>query len=262
MSETGCEGRYIYSVAKTSTKENLGEIGIEDNAVFTIPYKDIAAVVHSCPPRAYDTKDRAVAEEWVVEHSYVIDQAMKKFGSVLPFSFDVILKGDDSAITNWLEKNYQILHKDMENVEGKAEFGIQIYYNYDDLASRILEDDAELKGIKSRIGKESKGKAYLLQKKLDQTLKSMVSQKAAKMANQSLADIRSLADELKMDDKKRKPDSYKDLSLLASYACLIGDDKVQRLGEALDKINRQEGFKVRFTGPWAPFSFVNCRELS
>jgi len=150
----------------------------------------------------------------------------------------------------------------MENVEGKAEYGIKIYYNYDDLASRILEDDAELKGIKSRIGKESKGKAYLLQKKLDQTLKSMVSQKAAKLANQSLADIRSLADELKMDDKKRKPDSYKDLSLLASYACLIGDDKVQRLGEALDKINRQEGFKVRFTGPWAPFSFVNCRELS
>lgn len=259
---TECEARYIYSIAKTPTRDNLGEIGIEKNAVFTIPYKDIAAVVHSCLPQAYGTKDRAIAEEWIVEHSYVIDQAMKRFGSVLPFSFDVILKGDDSVIIKWLEKNYPILHKDMENVEGKAEFGIQIYYNYDDLAGRVLEDDAELKDIKSRIEKESKGRAYLLQKKFDQKLKSMVSQKAAGLANRSLAEISSLADQMKIDDNRRKPDSYKDLSLLASLTCLVSDENVQRLGEALDEINHQKGFRVRFTGPWAPFSFVNCRELS
>ena len=134
------EARYVYSVAKTAIKENLGEIGIEKREVFTIPYKDIAAVVHSCLPQAYDTKDRARAEEWVLEHSYVIDQAMKRFGSVLPFSFDVILKGDDSAIAMWLDKNYKILRENIENVQGKAEYTIQIYYDYDDLAGKILED--------------------------------------------------------------------------------------------------------------------------
>ena len=256
------EARYLYSVAKTAIEENLGEIGIEKREVFTIPYKDIAAVVHSCLPQAYDTKDRARAEEWILEHSYVIDQAMKRFGSILPFSFDVILKGDNSAIVEWLEKNYQILHKDLAKLEGKAEYGIQIYYNYDDLAGKILEDDAELKGMKSRIEKESKGTAYLLKKKLDQKLKSLTPQKAAVLADRSLAKIRTLADELKMDDKKRKAESCKGLSLLASYTCLVSNENVQPLGETLDEINRQEGFRVRFTGPWAPFSFVDYRELS
>ena len=53
------EARYVYSIAKTAKKENLGNIGIEKREVFTIPYKDIAAVVHSCRPMAYDSKDRA-----------------------------------------------------------------------------------------------------------------------------------------------------------------------------------------------------------
>jgi len=104
------EARYIYSIAKMGTRVSLGEIGIEKTEVFTIPYKDIAAVVHSCQPLAYDTLDKAQAEEWVLSHSYVIDQAMKKFGSVLPFSFDVILKGEDSAILEWLGKNYAVTH--------------------------------------------------------------------------------------------------------------------------------------------------------
>jgi len=256
------EARYLYSVVRTAIQEDLGKIGIEKKDVFIIPYKDIAAVVHSCLAEPYDTKDRARAEEWILEHSYVIDQAMKRFGSVLPFSFDVILKGDNSAISGWLEKNYEVLDRDLEKVEGKAEFGIQIYYDYNDLASKILEDDLELKDMKSRIEKQSKGMAYLLQKKMDQKLKSLTAQKASEMANQTLGKIKTLAAELKMDEKKRKVDGFKGLSLLASYNCLVSNENVRQLGETLDGINWQEGFRVRFTGPWAPFSFVDYRDLS
>ena len=49
------EARYLYSVAKTAIEVNLGEIGIEKKEVFTIPYKDIAAVVHSSLAEPYDT---------------------------------------------------------------------------------------------------------------------------------------------------------------------------------------------------------------
>jgi hypothetical protein len=35
---------------------------------------------------------------------------------------------------------------------------------------------------------------------------------------------------------------------------------VKKLGEVLEEINCKEGFMVRFTGPWAPFSFVRLME--
>ena len=73
----------------------------------------------------------------------MIDQAMKKFGSILPFSFDVILReGRLCYRAMWLDRNYKILREQLENVQGKAEYTIQIYYDYDCLEARILEDDA------------------------------------------------------------------------------------------------------------------------
>lgn len=259
---TASTARYIYSVARSSERLGLGEIGLLRSAVFTIPYKDISAVVHSCQPSPYESKDRSVAESWIIEHSFVIDQAMKRFGTVLPFSFDVILKGDDSAVSGWLEKNYYRLHEELERVKGRAEYGIQIYYNYDDLAERLIEEDSELSEMRSRIDSESKGRAYLLKKRFNQLQKSRTAQRASDILDRSLSGIRTLASEIMADEKKRIPQDYQSLSLLASYACLVEDEKVEQLGKVLDEINEMKGFRVRFTGPWAPYSFVKCRDLS
>jgi hypothetical protein len=48
---------------------------------------------------------------------------------------------------------------------------------------------------------------------------------------------------------------------MASYSCLVHKNNVDRLGEVLEGINSLQGFRVRFTGPWAPFSFVDFQEL-
>lgn len=263
------EARYIYCVARCAAggllselnvREELGSIGIEKSSVFTVTYQGLAAVVHACQPLAYDTRDQAVATDWIIEHSYVIDQAMKKFPAVLPFSFDVIMKGGDCAVRQWLERNREALSRNLEKVEGRAEYGIQIYYHNNQLAEGILARDPDLQILQSRIEKESRGKAYLLQKKLDQTLKGLASKKAAQIVGLSLDDIKSLSDDLLVDEKRRKPEEFKDHTLLASYTCLVQDDAAPALGKKLDEINCLEGFRVRFTGPWAPFSFVSRRE--
>jgi len=257
------EARYLYSIAKTSQGEHLGEIGIENKAVYTVPYEEIAAVVHSCEPKPYDTKDKAQAEEWILEHSYVIDQATKRFGSVLPFSFDVILPGDDAQIKGWLGRNYKLLLEELKGVEGRAEYTIQIYYDYDRLRSEVLFGNPELQDLQRQMEIESKGKAYLLSKKLDQRLKELVSSEEARLANKYLPRIHRQVDKLIIDGKRSWiPEDCRDLKLLASYSCLVRQENVAGLGEILDEINSQDSFRVRFTGPWAPFSFVKPGELA
>ena len=46
------QGRYVYCVADAGETVSLGKIGIEGNDVYTIPYRDICAVVHSCPAQS------------------------------------------------------------------------------------------------------------------------------------------------------------------------------------------------------------------
>jgi hypothetical protein len=252
------EARYLYCIAREHKELQLGSIGIGEKKVYTIPRQDLAAVVHSCPPVPYNTSDKALAEGWVLEHSYVIDQAMKKFGTVLPFSFDVIIKGDDEVIRGWLDQNYERLQKELERLADRAEYSVQIFYDYDSYASKVLGGNCDLLALKEKIDKQSRGKAYLLQRNLDLKLKDAVSSNVEKLAEQFGLEIGSISDEVKAEERHSfVPEKYKDKKLMATFYCLVHRDKVDLLGLTLEKINCLDGLAVRFTGPWAPFSFVD-----
>ncbi|HWQ20262.1 MAG TPA: GvpL/GvpF family gas vesicle protein [Methanotrichaceae archaeon] len=255
MKETG---RYLYSVVRTRDEVQLGAIGIGESPVYTVPFQDIAAVVHSCQPVPYDTKDKKMAEEWILEHNYVIDHATKRFGTVLPFSFDAMVRGDDEAIKGWLAENYEMLSTELHRVEEKDEYSVQIFYDDQKLKSRLLESDQDLKALKEKTAGMSPGKAYLLNRNLEIKLKDGLAIELSRLGVQFGQMVQGLADEIKADERKTwVPDKYKDKKMLASFSCLVHHDKVECLGKALDEINNMDGFAVRFTGPWAPFSFTD-----
>lgn len=251
------EARYLYCIARGGEELQLGNIGIEENEVYAVPHQDIAAIVHSCSPAPYKTDDKALAEGWVLEHSYVIDQAMKKFGTVLPFSFDVIIRGDNEVIRGWLERNYVRLQKELEALKDRAEYSVQIFYDYDMYASKALCDNGDLLSLKKKIDEQSKGKAYLLMRNLDLKIRDAVSSEVRKQSDLFGLEIESIADDVKAEERiSFVPEKYRDKRLMGAFSCLVHRDKVASLGLALEKINGLDGLAVRFTGPWAPFSFV------
>ncbi len=253
--------RYLYSVVRTEDAHQLGDIGIEDESVYTIPYRDIAAVVHRCRPQPYNTEDKSLAKEWILEHSYVIDQATRRYGTVLPFSFDVIIRGDDTVVADWLKKSYKQLSDDLDRLKGKSEYSIHIYCDYEGLFLKTLENNQELKDLQSRIKSQSAGKAFLLRKSMDLKRKDIVSKEADRQKDQFCARIRPLADEMKVSGKKIPAhERYKNMELLTTCICLVRDDWVEPLGEILEEIQEEKGFAVKFTGPWAPFNFVGLME--
>jgi hypothetical protein len=255
------EARYLYSVAGTEHEAHLGSIGIQGNNVYTIACKDIAAIVHACEAKPYRTEDKNLAEGWVLEHSYVIDQVTKMFGTVLPFSFDVIIKGDDDVVKDWLCRDYEHLAGELLRMKGASEYSIQVYCDYDYLEKLVLAKNQELRDIKKRIETETKGKAYLLRRNLDMKLKDMTCSEAGRLADQFCSQIKPLVKEMKSEGKTSwTPEKYKGKKLLASCSCLVSEEAVKKLGEVLEDINNKEGLFVRFTGPWAPFSFVRLVE--
>jgi hypothetical protein len=255
------EGRYLYCVIDSGVMLNLGGTGIEDSIVYTIPYKDIAAVVHSCRAVPYETKDNEKAKEWILAHNYVIDVAAKKFGTVLPFSFDAVVRGNDDAIKDWLSKSCEKFKRELLRVKNKAEYSVQIFCEQDKLAEKHVSSDKELKELKERIEKMSKGASYLFQRKFELKVKDAVSARISQLAKEFGSKIREQVEESKVEEKTSQvPEKYKDKKLIITLSCLVHEDKVEKLGEVLEEINKREGFAVRFTGPWAPFSFVGLKE--
>lgn len=252
----GDSGRYLYCVADRGERTSLGNIGIEGKEIYTVPYKDLSAVVHQCPDEPYRSEDGEKVKKWVTIHQEVMDIAWKRFGTILPSSFDTIIRGEtdpEENITNWLKEDYDNLKRKMEKVRGKAEYGVQIFWDPRLIAKIITEKSPEIKKLDKEMESKSKGVAYIYRQKLENTLKKEIESKADEYFIDFYNRIKNHVEDLKVE-KTKKSDQEK--QMIINLSCLSDRHNYKKLGEELERIHEMEGISVRFTGPWPPYNFV------
>ena len=254
--EIDCEeGRYLYCIVNSGEEKDFGQVGVEDNSVYVVAFNGMGAVVHRCEAKPYKTEAKEKAGEWILAHQYVIDLATEEFGTVIPLTFDTIFKGNDETLERWLSKEYRQLKALLARLEGKAEYGVQIFLE-NDFVDRILENSEEIKNLKKKLENTSSGSAYLLKKKLENEMQLSKQLAIDKYAKDLYAKIEKLVDDVKIGStSKEVPEKWKGKQMILNAACLAHKDKVENLGNMLGSL-KKEGFAVRFTGPWPPYSFV------
>lgn len=252
------EGRYLYCVVEGSEEVSFGRIGIEDNEVYTIPYEELSAVVHNCPAEPYQSEDEEIMKGWVMAHQNVIDRAWERFGGVLPLGFDTIIQGEGTTspkenMRNWLKDDYDNLKEKMGKVGGRAEYGVQVFRDPKIIAKKITEESPEIKKLDEEIKSKPKGLAYMYRQKLENLIKKEMEGKADQDFKEFFERIKPCADDLKVEKTKKAEDERQ---MLMNLSCLLPKEANKKLGEELEKIDNMEGYSVRFTGPWPPYSFV------
>lgn len=240
---------YIYCVTCNKGPTSFGRIGLEQNEVFTVSSKELCAVVHRCRAEPYKSNDENIVKNWVKTHQMVIEKVAKKFDTIIPLSFDVIVKGGGKDVTMWLENETQNLKEKLEKIQGKQEFGIQIFWDKELVAKQIAEESEEIKKLKEEIKNQSKGKAFFTKQNMEKALKKEIEKRADRKFKDFYSQIKDFVDNIKVERLKKD-------NMLLNLSCLVYNDKVKQLGMKLDKINKLKGYSVRFTGPWPPYSFV------
>jgi len=252
------EGSYVYCVADTGEEVSLGKIGIEGQEVHTIPHKDICAVVHDCLVQPYQSDDQEVVKTWAMTHQKVVETAWERWGTVLPLSFDTIIRGEaeesaEQNVKDWLGQQYQELKRRIEKVSGKTEYGVQVFWEPKVIAQSLTSTSPEIRRLDEEIKTKPKGLAYMYRQRLENLMKHEMETQADECFKDFYGRIRKYTDDVRVE-KTKKAES--DLQMILNLTCLVFKDKYTELGEELDKINRMKGFTVRFTGPWPPYSFV------
>ncbi|TET10942.1 GvpL/GvpF family gas vesicle protein, partial [Candidatus Aerophobetes bacterium] len=212
--------------------------------------------VHNCPIQPYESKDTKVVEGWVITHEETIEAAWKRLGTVLPSGFDTIIKADEEdseeVVRAWLKEDYQSLKEKLNKVKGKVEYGVQISWDTKIITRELIEKDLELKKLQQEIKSKSKGTAYMYKQKLEKLIRGKLGKEGERCFKEFYEMIKGCTDEVKVG-KLRKENEPR--QMLMNLACLADKDD-RTLGYELEKINDREGFFVRFTGPWPPYSFV------
>ncbi len=251
------DGRYVYGIADSGVSVSLGNIGIENSEVYTIPYKELCAVVHNCPTEPYKSENEEVVKDWVQTHQKVLDVATEKFGTVLPLGFDTIIKGEGNTdpkqvVKDWLKEDFENLREKMDKVRGKQEFGIQIFYDPKVMGEVIARESEEVQKLKEEMAAQKPGMAYMYKQKVEKAVKEEMEKRAEQYFTYFYGAIKNQVDDVKLEKVKKDQDK----TMLMNLSCLVLKEKVEDLGNELERINNMDGFSVRFTGPWAPYSFV------
>lgn len=252
-------GLYLYGITEVNAQMKLGEIGIEGNEVYTIPYKGLSAIVHNCLLNPYKSDDEEVIKGWVKAHQHVLDVAVDKFGTVIPFGFDVIIKPENNtnaeeALNRWVSEEYDSLMEKMNKIRGKKEYGVQIFYNPSAITERIVEESEEISKIKEQMKSKSPGVAYMHKQKLENTIKKEMESRMDSYYKDFYRRINKGVEELTVEKTKKYDEGGK--QMVMNLSCLVSDAKYKELASELDEIEKIEAFSVRFIGPWPPYSFV------
>ncbi|MCL6578967.1 MAG: GvpL/GvpF family gas vesicle protein [Candidatus Bathyarchaeota archaeon] len=252
MPEGTQEGRYVYCIADGGEEATFGRIGIEGNEVYTVSYKDICAVVHPCPQQPYNSKDQETVKNWVIAHESVVEESWKRFGTVVPVTFNVIVKGGDDSVRRWLMTEYERYRGLLEKFRSKEEYGVQIFMEAESLR-KIAEEDEEVKRLMKEVKAKPSGAAYFYREKLKKLLEDKSKVKMEEMFKEFYDRIRPCADDVRVEKTKDAEGKI----MIANLSLLVGTDKLDRLRETLTEISGRNGVHVRFTGPWPPYSFTS-----
>jgi len=252
------QGRYLYCVAESGVETSLGKIGIDSQEVYTIPFMDLCAVVHRCPPEPYKSEDNEVVKRWVMAHERVVETVGERFGNVLPAGFDTIIKSEEDVtaeenIKKWLKQAQPSLKEKMNKIRGKAEYVVQIFWEPKLVAEEITKTHPEIRRIDQDMKSKPQGMAYMLKHKVENILKKEMEKRVSLCFEDFHTRIKNCVDEIRVEKTKRTDEKKQ---MIMNLSCLVDEKKSKQLGEELEKINKEEGFTVRFTGPWPPYSFV------
>ncbi len=252
-------GRYIYGVAAGERAVSLGPIGIGGNEVYTVPGGHFCAIVHNCPAEPYQSADEDTVKQWVRMHQGVLDEAKKELGTIVPMGFDTILQSKEDAVSpdqvvkDWLKEDSERLQSLMEKIRDRDEYGVQIFYAPGVIAKQISEGSQEIRKIREEMASKSPGTAYLYKQKAERAVKAEIERLANDWFRDFYARVKRYCDDIVIEKTKR---ADRNKVMLVNLSCLVAREKVDNLGEDLEKINNMEGFSVHFSGPWPPYSFV------
>ena len=250
-SKDASEGRYVYCIVNCGEETDFGRMGIENSFVYSLTVKDIGAVVHRQNAELYKTEDKEKAADWFLTHQYVIDLATKEFGTVIPLPFNTIFIGNDESVKGWLNSHYGQLKTLLERLRGKEEYEIQIFID-NKFLMKMLEEDEEVQRMREEVEKNFSGTAYLLKKRQEKRL-TLINYYTEKLYDK----VKELADETRLKNANNEAlKKWQDKLVILNLSLLVHKGKMQNLKNALAQINKTEGFAVKLSGPWPPYSFV------
>jgi hypothetical protein len=243
------EGRYIYGIVAAKHRQEFGLIGIggRGDVVYTLPYRDLAAIISGSPIVKY-----AVTRENMMAHAKVLEKAAEKY-TILPVRFCTIATDEEVIVEKVLKVRYQEFLTLLREMEGKIELGVRArWIDLNAIFAEVVEENKAIKALKeAMLSERNEQRKYANTIKIGQLVQKALMEKRKKEAKELLEALRPLS----LDWKENQ--LYGDMNLV-NAAFLVAKEKECDFDQKMDELEQEyRGRKqLKYTASRVPYNFV------
>lgn len=253
---------YLYGFVPSGTVAPGPELtGIAEAPVTLHPMEGFCAAVSRVDADHYSAPaiDQRMHDlSWVAEQGIAHERVVAWFvdhAQILPASLFTLYSSDPALASSAREQASRIV-SELERLRGKREWDIKVSCQYSKLAEHAARHSDVLSALDQEIASATPGRRYLVQKKRGDILKQEVSRVARQLAADVVEGARTHAHSVVA---LPLPPAGQDLPVVLHAALLVENareaDLVKALSDAASRLE-PEGVTVAFSGPWAPYRFV------
>ena len=246
-SRSAGRGRYVYCIIRATQPLKFGAIGMDEQwpDVYTINYKDMAAVVSDVPIAPLDS-----TRENVLAHERVNETVMRDH-TVIPMSFGTIFKTRED-ILELLRSAYEAFADVLNKMQDKLEFGLKVLWDRDEIVRVIEQEDEDIHRLKSEISSQ-KGSTYFARMQYGRLIDAALQQRSERYVAEFLQRLRDVS----VASRVNRAIGDK---MIMNAAFLVQRDQEQAFDRRIKDIaSHFDKLTFKYTGPWPPYNFVNIR---
>jgi hypothetical protein len=249
--DAGQDGVYVYCIIESGEPLTFGKIGIggRGDEVFTVHYRDLAAVVSRAPLIVYDpTRENALT------HEHVQEVVMNEHGfTPVPMSFGTLFKTDNDTI-EFLKDTYDALRDVLLKMKDKFEFGLKVNWDREEVLREIELQNEEIRRLKAEIQTNTQSSTYFARMQLGRLVEQA-------LADKSDSFVREIYDHLRDAAIASRSNKVIGDKMIMNAAFLVGRDQAEHFDSKVHDIGKRfEGkLSFKYTGPWPPYNFVTIR---
>lgn len=241
--------RYIYCVIPVNKEKKFDLVGLEEEEVYTVNYRDIAVVISDI---SLSFEELDPTRRNMKAHTLVLEKLMKHY-TVLPARFGLISDSDDK-LKGLLQKYYSTLKDHIRRLDNRIEAGVKVFWQKEPMAARIVAKSERIAKIKEKIKTLPPDKAQPLLIEAGQLVKSLTDKWREQYYPRIYRELLRVA----VDGRYNPPISMDNL-LNASF--LVDKAKEKQFDNLIDKLDSEYGERVNFkvVKPIPPYNFVDLK---
>lgn len=243
---------YLYGVVPSETAEDWDH---ETEAKIGNHSAPIEAITHQGIGFLYSQVDigsklRATRKN-VKTHSETLGDLLEETETLAPVSFGAILD-DMEAVKSLISENRASLLDTLEKISGKVEYGVKAYWDPDEVAEVIGNNDQEVQKLKERVQSGKVQDQYQATVEVGELIDEKIEERKDQLKESMLEHLTPVSEEWVEND-------LFDERMAANFAFLLERSSQEEFDEAMQALGKAQDsyLTFKYNGPWPPFNFVD-----